>query len=306
MPKELVNEEIDYTRKGRNKIEIDKLHVEVAEMRSRFRRWIGSLGGLLGIATAAVSVIVTSQQWDRASRETNLAKTQLATERAKFDADRANVDRANAEKIELQTKERITAMMKEVDIAEGHKTAAEAAAANSLAVEAQARADRDAVAKELSDRKGELETVQTKLAALAKSLKDQPGASEGAAAATALATSTRNLISKEHSRLVEDSSRARLFFFVLDSQQRENAWKLEASLRGAGFYIGNVIVFGGKRDETPALRYFRDVDQQEAEKLRDTLASLGLEKTHLSRVNDPDSAGTGRKFQIWVRKEDFR
>jgi hypothetical protein len=109
-----MNEKIDYSPEGKNKIEIDKLHVEVAEMRSRFRRWIGSLGGLLGIVTAAVSVLVTSQQWDRASREMALSKTLLATERAKFDGDRAEAKKAEALKILAKAEEDSTKLKSEI------------------------------------------------------------------------------------------------------------------------------------------------------------------------------------------------
>ena len=54
------------------------------------------------------------------------------------------------------------------------------------------------------------------------------------------------------------------------------------------------------------LRYFRDQDREEAEKLKGVLAAQGLEQIRVSRVNDPDSAGSGRKYQLWVRKEDLR
>lgn len=304
---------IDYSTDGKNKIEIDKLHAEVAELRSRLRRWVGSLGGILGIVTAAVSILVTSDQLTKAAGESDRKEKILAADRAKldaeraqWDAERAKADKLDAEKSVAETKERITQMRKELATAEENKAAAETAAANSLAVAAQSRVDADALAKELKDRKAELESVQKKLAELAKSLNEQPGKGPGAAAATALAVSTRNLIASEHARLVEDNKKARLFFLVLDAEQKENAWNLEKPLQEAGFYIGNVIIFGGKREETPVLRYFRDVDREEAEKMRDTLVRLGLEQTRVSRVNDPDSVGTGRKFQVWVRKENLR
>jgi hypothetical protein len=295
----------DYTPEGKNKVEIDKLYAEVAELRSRVRRWIGSLGGLLGIVTAAVSVIVTSQQWSRAANETAMEKNQLAAERssltadrAKFDADRAKIDleKATAKKEAAETQERETNnRVKEAEVhfvdLQSQAGAAQAALAEKVA--------------QLDTKSSELEKLQNAIDALATSLKRQPATQREAETALAVSNSTRNLIASEHRKLVEDNSKPRLFFFVLNSLQRENAWKLEPKLLSSGFYIGNVIVFGGKRDETPALRYFRDADKAEAEKLRDTLISLGLEKVHLSRVNDPDSAGTGRKFQIWVRKEDF-
>jgi len=308
-----VKTEIDYTQVGKNKVEIDKLHAEVAELRSRLRRWIGSLGGLLGIVTAAVSVIVTSEHWSRISRDTATATTQLAAdrttlnadrakldaERAKFDADRAKVDLAEAtekkgkaEKQEQQANDRVKEAEKHFADLQSQAGAAEAAL--------------EEKGKQLKTKTDELNRVQSETAKLAASLRSQPGAHREAVTATALADSTRNLIDSEHRRLVEDNSRARLFFFVLDPEQRENAWKLEAPLRKADFYIGNVIVFGGKREETPVLRYFRDADKKEAEKLKDTLVSLGLKETRVSRVNDPESAGTGRKFQIWVRKENLQ
>jgi chromosome segregation ATPase len=298
--------EIDYTPEGRNKIEIDKLHAEVVELRSRLRRWIGSLGGVVGILTAAVSVIVTSQQLSRKSQETATEKNQLAADRrvlsadrAKFDADRAKVDlaEATAKKADAEKQEeRAEARVKEAD-----KHFAEVQSQAGAAESKLAETDR-----QFKIKTDELNRLQNGTAKLAESLKNQPGAQRQAADAMALVDSTRNLIESEHRRLVEDNSRARLFFFVLNGQQRETAWKLEPALRAADFYIGNVIVFSGKRDETPALRYFRDADKAEAEKLRSTLVRLGLEKIHLSRVNDPDSAGTGRKFQIWVTKEDLQ
>lgn len=71
---------LDYTPEQKNRLEIEKLYAEVIDLRSWVRRWLGTLGGLLGIITAAVSVIVTSNQWSRSTREADL-KMQQAEER---------------------------------------------------------------------------------------------------------------------------------------------------------------------------------------------------------------------------------
>jgi gas vesicle protein/GH24 family phage-related lysozyme (muramidase) len=71
---------LDYTPEQKNRLEIEKLYAEVIDLRSWVRRWLGTLGGLLGIITAAVSVIVTTNQWSRSTREADL-KMQQAEER---------------------------------------------------------------------------------------------------------------------------------------------------------------------------------------------------------------------------------
>ncbi len=315
-----MNAPIDYSNEGRNKIEIDKLHAEVAEMRSRFRRWIGSLGGLLGIMTAAVSIIVTSQQMDRSSRQSALEQTKLETARAKFDADRARFDadqaqvaRAAAEargiearQLEEKSKQRVQEMEKDLAEMEKKKKEAEALAANNLAVAAQARVEAEGSSAELKKRKDELEAVQVKLAELARSLQEKAGQAQGAVTVKALAESTRELIASERDRLADDKNKPRLYVFVLDARQKEKAWELEKPLQAAGIAMGNVLVFAGKREETPVLRYFRDQDKEEAQKISGVLGQQGLQRIRVSRVNDPESAGTGRKFQLWVRSENFR
>jgi hypothetical protein len=54
------------------------------------------------------------------------------------------------------------------------------------------------------------------------------------------------------------------------------------------------------------VRYFRTEDKDEAKRISDALTALGLPKLRVSYVIDPDSVGTGRKYQIWVRNEDLR
>jgi hypothetical protein len=299
-----MNEDIDYTPEGKNKIEIIKLHAEVADLKSHVRRWVGAIGGILGVVTAAVAIIVASNQLTESAGKAALAEKRLAAERAKFeadrgkfDADRAKVDFAEAklrveeaEKKEERTNERIREASEKLASAEARTKDAEKAFE-----EAQSKA---------GTAKSELARIQEKISEHTKLPKGQQAGSDDGASSEFFELLIRNLFAKSE-RPIEDGG-ARLFFFVLDSVQKENAKKLQIPLKKAGFSVGNVIVFTGKREETTVLRYFRDVDRAEAEKLRDVLVGLGVQEIRVSRVNDPDSAGSGRKYQLWVRKENLR
>ncbi len=99
--------DLDYTPEGKKRLEIDKLRAEVADLRSWIRRWLGTLGGLVGIVTAAVSIIVTVYQVNESSRE-KASKIQEAdsklAEARKLDAERRL---AEAVELEKKTKSRI-------------------------------------------------------------------------------------------------------------------------------------------------------------------------------------------------------
>ena len=71
---------MEYTPEEKNRLEIDKLSAEVADLRSWVRRWLGAAGGLLGIVTAAVSIIVASYQVSSSAREAQ-TKSQQADAR---------------------------------------------------------------------------------------------------------------------------------------------------------------------------------------------------------------------------------
>jgi Tfp pilus assembly protein PilF len=111
----------------------------------------------------------------------------------------------------------------------------------------------------------------------------------------------------EHKRLVEDNTKVRLFFFVLNDRQKKGVWDASARFLSQGFYVTNVIGYrGAKRPEKTEVRYFRDDDKLEAERIDAFLDELKIPQHRPSRVNDPDSVGTGRKFQIWLVEGDFQ
>lgn len=110
----------------------------------------------------------------------------------------------------------------------------------------------------------------------------------------------------EHNQLVEDNTKPRLFFFVLNEAQQENVWRLAPRFLGRGLYVTNVIRNAGKIPDKTEVRYFRDEDKEEAERLDAYLGELEITQHRSSRVVDPESVGTGRKFQVWLRSEDLR
>ena len=106
--------------------------------------------------------------------------------------------------------------------------------------------------------------------------------------------------------LVENRTKARLFFFVMDERQKSRILALAPQLEQQGLYVTNVLLNKGKREDTTVVSYFRYPDDKaEAEKIESALKALGLERSRVSYVNDPDSVGSGRKFQIWVKQGDF-
>jgi hypothetical protein len=110
----------------------------------------------------------------------------------------------------------------------------------------------------------------------------------------------------EHKRLVNDNTKPRLFFFAVDEKQRDVVWDIAPKFLSKGMYVANVILSSGKRPSDTEVRYFRSEDKSEAEKIDSILGELGISDHRPSRVNDEDSVGTGRKYQIWLRNEDFR
>lgn len=272
-------EDIDYSPEGKNRIEIIKLHAEVADLRSHVRRWVGSIGGILGVVTAAVAIVVASNQLTESAGKTALAEKKLAAERAKFEADRGKFDADRAK----------------VDLAEANLKRAEAEKKEKEANERVREAEK--TFEELQSKAGAAKSESARFEELRSQAETARSESEDFAG---------YLLRRLFERAAQDDRTARLFVFVLDSVQKENAKKLESPLKKSGFSLGNVIIFTGKREETPVLRYFRDVDRVEAEKLKNVLTGLGVEQIRVSRVNDPDSAGKGRKYQLWVRKENLR
>jgi len=98
--------DFEYTPEQRSRLEIEKLYAEVVDLRSWVRRWLGTLGGLLGIVTAAASVVVTSTQWSRSTREADLKMKQAEARLAQ--ADKRDADKALEEiraKTDATTKE---------------------------------------------------------------------------------------------------------------------------------------------------------------------------------------------------------
>jgi hypothetical protein len=98
--------DLEYTSEQKNRLEIEKLYAEVVDLRSWVRRWLGTLGGLLGIVTAAASVVVTSTQWSRSTREADLKMKQAEARLAQ--ADKRDADKALEEirdKTDATTKE---------------------------------------------------------------------------------------------------------------------------------------------------------------------------------------------------------
>jgi hypothetical protein len=69
----------------------------------------------------------------------------------------------------------------------------------------------------------------------------------------------------ERAALEADGSKARLFFFVTDEQQKSKVWALAPRLEEQGLYVANVVMNTGKREETTVVRYFRDPEDKEEE-----------------------------------------
>jgi transposase len=110
--------DFEYTAEQRSRLEIEKLYAEVVDLRSWVRRWLGTLGGLLGIVTAAASVVVTSTQWSRSTREADLKMKQAEARLAQ--ADKRDADKALEEiraKTDATTKE-LEGKVKELSEAE--------------------------------------------------------------------------------------------------------------------------------------------------------------------------------------------
>ena len=97
--------------------------------------------------------------------------------------------------------------------------------------------------------------------------------------ATAIAKGAERTI-EERKALVEDRTKARLFFFVTDEEQKARVWALAQRLEEQKLYVTNVLINSSKREETTVVRYFRyPQDKEEAEKIAEKMAEVGAKVT---------------------------
>jgi hypothetical protein len=314
---------LHYTPEEKNRLEIDKIDAEVKELRSWVRRWLGSLGGILGIVTAAVSVLVAVDQWDKASRALDVDRRKLEFERKEVEAAKAELRQEKAEKLEKASSERLalaekkeeetvykiaaaeTTLRETTDQLEKKKTELEEAKKSLENVSG----NREVAEKSLVQTKAEYAALQKEFAALVERVSKATGPQQVGPEVKARAANAAQKVKvdEERRQLVDDNTKARLFLFVVDEQQSAKAWNLKDPLREQyNLYLANVLVASGKREVTPVVRFFRTSDQAEATRISDALAALGLPKPRVSYVIDPDSVGTGRKYQIWLRSENLR
>src|SRR5947209_11859753 len=101
--------ELEYTPEQKNRLEIDKLSAEVADLRSWIRRWLGAAGGFVGIITAAVSIVVASNQMRTSSKESQ-TKLQQA------DARLAAAERLESERLAREAKEQWKKITTQTDV----------------------------------------------------------------------------------------------------------------------------------------------------------------------------------------------
>ena len=276
--------ELDYTPEGKNRLEIEKLHAELVDLRSRMRRWVGSLGGLIGVVTAVLSILIAVQQMSGSSRAAQAALVNAGSQLAEARRIDAERNLKEAQELEAKTKAQV---------------------ADDQALLAQVSEERRVAIGERDRARQEHDALRTQIADLAGKLQQQGGQAGAAQQARAITAKADQTIA-DRKTLIEDRTKARLFFFVVDEGQRDTVWSLAPQLEKQGLYVVNVLINRGKREETTVIRYFRHPeDRNEAEKIEAALRALGLERSRVSYVIDPDSVGSGRKFQIWVKQGDF-
>lgn len=295
----------EYTPEEKSKLEFEKLEAEVADLRSWVRRWLGTLGGLLGIVTAAISVMIAIHQNSEKVRTTDdksrKADTALAQSQ-KLDAERAS---AIAVELEKETKAQVAEENKKLGEIKKEKGTVEKKLADEQALVAKISEERRVATEQRDKAQQEYDALQRQVADVGRKAEQQGGQAVVAREVTAIAKGAEKTI-EERKALIEDRTKARLFFFVTDEEQKARVWALAPRLEEQKLYLTNVLVNSSKREETTVVRYFRyPQDKEEAEKIDGALKALGLEQSRVSYVVDPDSVGSGRKFQIWVKKGDF-
>ena len=200
--------ELDHTPAGKNRLEIDKLHEEVADLRSWVRRWLGALGGLIGIVTAAVSIIVTFYQANESSRQT-------ATKLQRADSALAEARRLTAERIEKETNVRIEEGKQQLSKITDDKNKVEKELRDEQALVAKKTEERRAAIAQRDKAQQEYDALQKQIAQLGQ----RGGQTAVAQEATAIAKDAEKTIA-ERKALVEEQTKARLFFFVMDERQK--------------------------------------------------------------------------------------
>ena len=168
-------------------------------------------------------------------------------------------------------------------------------------VEKELRDEQALVAKKTEERRAAIaqrdeaqqqyDALQTQIAQLGQ----RGGQTAVAQEATAIAKEAEKTIA-ERKALVEDRTKARLFFFVMDEAQKSRIWALAPQLEQKGLYVTNVLLNKGRREDTTVVRYFRYPDvKAEAEKIESALKALGLERSRVSYVNDRQR---GKRTQV--------
>jgi hypothetical protein len=116
----------------------------------------------------------------------------------------------------------------------------------------------------------EIEKLEAEVADLGRKAEHTAVAQE----AKAIARGAERTI-EERKALVEDRTKARLFFFVNDEEQKTRVWELAPKLEEQELYVTNVLRNSSKREKTTVVRYFRPQDKKEAEKIEAALKSWG-------------------------------
>jgi hypothetical protein len=288
-PSDRVGEQVDFTPEGRNKVEILKLHAELGELKSNIRRWLTSLGGLLGVVTAAVSIIVTSNQLSTASKRTDSEKQQLAAERTKFEADKAEERKQKAEEAEASTKGRIAKAEGDLKTKAGELQGRtqELKVVEQKLVEAKKQTDeqfasRATLEQQSADLRAQNEALQKKLVAAGDQLKES---GENAAAADITKTVQQNQVVT--AKL--DLQRVQIEFQAPADAARSDTIKRVAekvSSQGYSFLRTNIV---NRIPDGTEVRYYHDADEKLAQTITDLLQKdFKISPIRASRVNDPD------------------
>jgi len=118
--------------------------------------------------------------------------------------------------------------------------------------------------------------------------------------------SLRSRSNEAHKALVHDGTKARLFFFTRNKFQQEKIYELENQLNSMGLFVSNIITSRYKAPMFTEIRYFREQDRDEALRIQKILQEkFQGKRLKAVFIDDPNSIGEGRKYQIWLAEDAF-
>ena len=196
--------------------------------------------------------------------------------------------------------------------AEAARAAAEKRADSANETQKAAEKQIGALKATLQNLRGDLDNMELVVTDLAGLRAKVAGLNNSEPIETQLTTTRSNLargfasIEKQiNDALPEADRKPKVYLFISEDSQREEAKRLKAGLESSGFEVGAIVKNSTRKLDTTEIRFFRNPkDKGEAQQLQGIVEKdFGKTDARVSYVDDAGNAAGGRKYQIWLKKQ---